>query len=244
MLRSDIKKATEFITELKEENLVLYTKLKESHKQNKVLSKRLQDLERNIEELININDLLKTNLVESEKTKKFLQDSLQKIREKSLITKEKNLQSLFKANRVLKSQLYSFTPNNKRSELQGLSKELIEGIKSNLNLEMIFKSFSSFTDFSEEIYNVDYASALKTLISFAKVLVCKEENEEFLIDEIKRENDRIEALKQELDFCVKKNMDVLTPNKSFHSRVTSYNSTTIAEDVGRDKLLYTKNSFN
>ena len=136
---------------------------------------------------------------------------------------------------MLKSHLDPTTPRPKISKIEILANQLVFTIKKNYHLEMLFKSFTSFSCFQKSIYNADYLTTATILIKFITDVINNDEKEDPLFKGIKEENDRLDLLKNELASCVSSSKEVLlTQNKSFHSRGFSFNSTMFVDDSMKD----------
>lgn len=215
--KAELKNALETITALKLEMINLRKSAQKSSKLCKESQEKIKQLLFHIEEIMEINVLLRKNIEDLE----------------SDLAKQKSIKKnvFFSKTPSKSSSKNFFFPKSKDIDLQRFSKNFFEVLHLNENAEKTFKSFSSVSYFQDQLVKSDYGGALKTLFLFAKEIIASSEPEDSLFEQLKSENIRLDLLKSELEECYQKGHQVLsTPSSSYHTRGSSYSTILFGED--------------
>ncbi|OMJ71904.1 hypothetical protein SteCoe_29787 [Stentor coeruleus] len=246
-LKSELSKATMLIADLKTENKKLEKRLEKSKFVNKSLVGKLKDLQQNLEELLQINAKLRENVMQLENRNQKIMHNIQKKRivASQTYSQESDFNDMLGANSFIRPKFYQSSPKSKSIEIENLCSEFIGIIQSTESLELLFVSFSSLHSFQDSVKKMDYASALKTLLTFTKEAFDHTIHEDTIIEQLKSENDRLDMLKNELLGCVKRSQDMLcTPNKANHARGSSFSSILFKKEFNGDRISSAKSKAN
>lgn len=246
-LKNELSKATMLIADLKAENKVLEKKLEKSKLVNKSLVGKLKDLQQNLEEIIQINAKLRENVMQLENRNQKLMHAMQKKRviASQTYSQESDFNDMLGTNNIIRSKFYQTSPHNKSIELESLTSEFIGTIQSTESLELLFITFSSLHSFQDSVKKMDYASALKTLLTFSNEAFNHTSHEDTIVEQLRSENDRLDMLKNELIGCVKRSQDMLcTPHKAYHARGNSFSSILFQEEFNKDRINSAKSKNN